>query len=52
LSMCSSFRFLYIAPADTHLPKARERFETLAKRPLESDMSMEVLRYFAMRQQL
>ncbi len=45
-----SFRFLYIAPTDAHFPKAKERFEALVKRPLESDMSTEVLRYFAVRQ--
>ncbi len=45
-----SFRFLYIAPMDACFPKAKERFETLVKRPLESDMSTEVLRYFAVRQ--
>jgi len=44
-----SFRFLYIAPTDAHFPKAKERFESLVKRPLESDMSTEVLRYFAVR---
>ena len=45
-----SFRFLYIAPTDTQFPKAMERFDALVKRPLESDMSTEVLRYFAVRQ--
>ena len=35
---------------DACFPKAKERFETLVKRPLESDMSTEVLRYFAVRQ--
>src|SRR5262249_48298664 len=45
-----SFRFLYIAPTDAHFPKAKERFEALVKRPLGSDMSSEVLRYFAVRQ--
>lgn len=46
----SSFRFLYIAPTDAQFPKAQERFHALVKRPLESDMSTEVLRYFAVRQ--
>jgi hypothetical protein len=46
----SSFRFLYIAPTDAQFPKVRERFEALVKRPLESDMSTEVLRYFDVRQ--
>jgi hypothetical protein len=46
----ASFRFLYIAPTDARFPKARERFDALVKRPLESDMSTEVLRYFAVRQ--
>lgn len=45
-----SFRFLYISPTDVHFPKVQERFEVLVKRPLESDMSTEVLRYFGVRQ--
>ena len=45
-----SFRFLYISPSDAQFPKVKERFETLVKRPLESDMSSEILRYFAVRQ--
>jgi len=45
-----SFRFLYIAPTDAHFQKAEERFEALVKRPMESDMSSEVLRYFVVRQ--
>lgn len=46
----SSFRFLYITPTDAHFLKAREQFDAIVKRPLESDMSTEVLRYFAVRQ--
>src|SRR5262249_49114139 len=46
----SSFRFLYIGPTDACFAKAKDRFEVLVKRPLESDMSTEVLRYFAVRQ--
>lgn len=45
-----SLRFLYIGPTDVLFPKAKERFDCLVKRPLESDMSTEVLRYFAVRQ--
>ena len=45
-----SFRFLYIAPTAAQFGKAKQRFDALVKRPLESDMSTEVLRYFAVRQ--
>ena len=49
LRQLSSFRFLYIAPTDAQFLKAKERFDALVKRPLESDMSTEVLRYFVVR---
>jgi hypothetical protein len=44
-----TFRFLYIAPKDAHFRTAEERFRALVKRPLESDVSSEVLRYFQVR---
>jgi hypothetical protein len=44
-----SFRFLYIAAKDAYFQKAEERFRSLVKRPLESDISGEILRYFQVR---
>jgi hypothetical protein len=44
-----SFRFLYIASKDAYFRNAEERFRLLVKRPLESDVSSEVLRYFQIR---
>jgi hypothetical protein len=44
-----SFRFLYIAAKDAYFRKAEERFRSLVKRPLESDVSAEILRYFQIR---
>jgi hypothetical protein len=44
-----TFRFLYIAPKDAHFRTAEDRFRALVKRPLESDVSTEVLRYFRVR---
>ena len=44
-----TFRFLYIAPKDAHFRTAEDRFRALVKRPLESDVSSEVLRYFQVR---
>jgi hypothetical protein len=44
-----SFRFLYIAAKDTYFQNAEERFRSLVKRPLESDVSGEILRYFQVR---
>ena len=44
-----TFRFLYIAPKDVHFRTAEDRFRALVKRPLESDVSSEVLRYFQVR---
>jgi hypothetical protein len=45
----NTFRFLYIAPKDAHFRTAEDRFRALVKRPLESDVSTEVLRYFQVR---
>ena len=44
-----TFRFLYIARKDAHFRAAENRFRALVKRPLESDVSSEVLRYFQVR---
>jgi hypothetical protein len=44
-----TFRFLYIAPKDAHFRTAEDRFRALVTRPLESDVSTEVLRYFQVR---
>ena len=40
---------MYIAPKDAHFRTAEDRFRALVKRPLESDVSSEVLRYFQVR---
>jgi hypothetical protein len=45
-----AFRFLYISPTNTQFARATERFRSVVKQPLESDMSSEVLRYFQVRQ--
>jgi hypothetical protein len=44
-----SFRFLYIAAKEAYFRNARERFHSLVTRPLESDVSSEILRYFQVR---
>jgi hypothetical protein len=44
-----SFRFLYIAAKNAYFQRVEERFRALVKRPLESDASDEVLRYFQIR---
>jgi hypothetical protein len=44
-----TFRFLYIAAKDSYFRMAEETFRSLVKRPLESDTSAEVLRYFRIR---
>lgn len=44
-----TFRFLYIAAKDAYFQKAEERFRSFVKRPLESDVSADVLRYFHIR---
>ena len=43
------FRFLYIAAKEAYFHKAEEHFRSLVKRPLESDVSSEILRYFQIR---
>jgi hypothetical protein len=44
-----AFRFLYIAAKDAYFRMAEERFRSLVKRPLESDTSAEISRYFQIR---
>jgi hypothetical protein len=44
-----SFKFLYIAAKDVYFRRAGERFRAVVKRPLESDVSSEILRYFQIR---
>jgi hypothetical protein len=44
-----TFQFLYIAAKDAYFQKAEERFRSLVKRPFESDISGEILRYFHIR---
>jgi len=45
----SSFRFLYIAPRITQFGRAEASFRNSIKRPLEADVSSEILRYFEIR---
>jgi hypothetical protein len=45
----NSFRFLYIATKEAYFGGAEERFRSLVRRPLESDASNEILRYFQIR---
>jgi hypothetical protein len=45
----NSFRFLYIAVKESYFCGAEERFRSLVIRPLESDTSNEILRYFQIR---
>jgi hypothetical protein len=46
LRQLQAFRFLYISPTDAQFVRATERFRSVVKQPLESDMSSEILRYF------
>jgi len=43
------FRFLYIAAKQAYFHKAEDRFRAIVKRPLEADVSSEILRYFQIR---
>jgi hypothetical protein len=45
----ATFRFLYIAANDAYFQMAEQGFRSLVKRPLESDTSADVLRYFHIR---
>ena len=44
-----SFRFLYISPRETEFSRVAERFRHSVKKPLESDTSGEIIRYFQVR---
>ena len=44
-----AFRLVYIAPRTNGFRRAEERFRSSVKQPLESDVSTELLRYFAVR---
>ena len=44
-----SFRFLYIAAQEAYFHGVRERFQSIVRRPLEPDVSNEILRYFRIR---
>lgn len=45
----SSFRFVYIAAKEAYLYGVGERFRSMVRRPLEVDVSHEILRYFEIR---
>ena len=45
----SEFRFLYLAPADSHFHAAKELFDSLVTIPLQSDASADIVRYFQIR---
>lgn len=49
LRQLQSFRFLYVAPKTTQFGRAEIRFRDSIKRPLESDVSSEIHRYFEIR---
>ncbi len=49
LRQLRSFRFLYIAAKDAYFQRAEERFRTLVERPVESDVSNDILRFFQIR---
>ncbi|MHB8609605.1 MAG: hypothetical protein ACYDCG_14995 [Candidatus Acidiferrales bacterium] len=49
LRQLQAFRFLYISPTNAQFVRATERFSSVVKQPLESDMSSEILRYFQVR---
>jgi hypothetical protein len=44
-----SFRFMYIAAKEAYFLGTEDRFRSLIKRPLETDWSNEVLKYFKIR---
>jgi hypothetical protein len=43
------FRFLYIGANEAHFQRADERFRALVRRPFESDLSRDLVRYFEIR---
>ena len=45
----NTFRFLYIAPNPASFQRAKERFRAIVQRPLETDVSSEILHYFQIR---
>jgi len=45
----SSFRFQYIAALEAYFHGVAERFQPIVRRPLESDVLNEILRYFQIR---
>jgi hypothetical protein len=45
-----TFRFLYIGPTHAFFRRAEECFRSLVQRPLESDISPDIVRYFGIRQ--
>lgn len=45
-----SLRFFYISPRDAEFPRVTECFRSVVKKPLESDVSGEIVRYFQVRQ--
>jgi hypothetical protein len=45
----SAFRFVYVAPRTAAFRRAEERFRSIVKEPLETDVSTDILRYFAIR---
>jgi hypothetical protein len=49
LQELNSFRYLFISPKPSQFQSAAERFRSALKRPVESDISTEILRYFEIR---
>lgn len=49
LRQLGTFRFVYIAPKEAPFRRAEERFKSVMNRPLERDISSDILRYFAIR---
>ena len=45
----NSLRFLYIATQEAYFHGIAERFQSIVRRPLEPDVSGEILRYFRIR---
>lgn len=44
-----SFRFLYVAARQAYFTGIEERFRTMVRRPVESDLSHDIVRYFQIR---
>jgi hypothetical protein len=45
----NGLRFLYIATQEAYFHGVRERFQSIVRRPMEPDVSSEILRYFRIR---